>query len=112
MSTPLVLRFSDFEWHGAEQRLTRDGQALELGSRAFDLLGLLASQAGRVVSKETAFEHVWPGRVVEENNLQVQVSTLRRLLGRDAIATVPGRGYRFTWPVAQLTAGAAAPPAP
>ncbi|MBQ0931283.1 ATP-binding protein [Ideonella alba] len=113
MSTPPVLRFSGFEWHGAEQRLTRDGQTLDLGSRAFELLGLLARQTGQVVSKETAFEHVWPGRVVEENNLQVQVSALRRLLGRDAIATVPGRGYRFTWPVTFVAATALPqPPSP
>ncbi|MBQ0958756.1 winged helix-turn-helix domain-containing protein [Ideonella sp. 4Y11] len=112
MSIPLVLRFSGFEWHGAEQRLAREGQPLELGSRAFELLGLLASRAGQVVSKEEAFAHVWPGRVVEENNLQVQVSTLRRLLGRDAIATVPGRGYRFTWSVTTVAAGAPAALAP
>jgi DNA-binding winged helix-turn-helix (wHTH) protein len=41
-------------------------------------------------------ERVWPGLIVEENNLQMQVSALRKLLGQDAIATVAGRGYRFT----------------
>jgi DNA-binding winged helix-turn-helix (wHTH) protein len=42
------------------------------------------------------YDLVWPGRVVEENNLAVQVLALRRLLGTQAVATVPGRGYRFT----------------
>ena len=50
---------------------------------------------------------VWPRLVVEENNLQVQVTTLRKLLGHLAIATIPGRGYRFTLPVADE--GPAAP---
>ena len=49
-------------------------------------------------------ERVWPGLIVEENNLQVQVSALRKLLGQDAIATVAGRGYRFTLEPAQVEA--------
>jgi predicted ATPase len=56
---------------------------------------LLASRE-RVVPKSELMDRVWPGLVVEENNLQVQVSTLRKLLGTGAIATVPGRGYRWT----------------
>jgi DNA-binding winged helix-turn-helix (wHTH) protein len=49
-------------------------------------------------------ERVWPGLIVEENNLQVQVSALRKLLGQDAIATVAGRGYRFTLESAKVEA--------
>ena len=49
-------------------------------------------------------ERVWPGVIVEENNLQVQVSALRKLLGQEAIATVAGRGYRFTLESAQVEA--------
>ena len=48
-----------------------------------------------MVSKGELFDLVWPGLVVEENNLQVQVSALRKMLGPQAIATVPGQGYRF-----------------
>ena len=67
-------------------------------------------RAGELVSKNQLFDLVWPGLVVEENNLQVHISTLRKLLGSERIVTVAGRGYRFTGqvkamePVAPLTA--------
>ena len=68
-----------------------------------------AARRDRVVAKNELLELVWPGLVVEENNLQVQVSSLRKVLGPQAITTVPGRGYRF---VAPLHNGAADGPAP
>ncbi len=73
-----------------------DGQPVRLGARAFDLLLVLIEQRDRVVSKNELLETVWPGLVIEENNLQVHVSSLRKLLGPATIATIPGRGYRFT----------------
>ena len=72
------------------------GCLLSLWARAFDLLLALAERRERVVAKTELLDLVWPGLVVEENNLQVQISTLRKLLGPQAIATIPGRGYRFT----------------
>ena len=66
-----------------------------VGARAFDLLMTLLERRDRVVSKDELLTLVWPGLIVEENNLQVQVSTLRKLLGSKALATIPGRGYRF-----------------
>jgi adenylate cyclase len=71
----------------------------------------LIERRDRVVTKNELLDLVWPGLVVEENNLQVQISALRKLLGQDAIATVAGRGYRFTValelsPAAVLTADA------
>ena len=69
---------------------------MPLGARAFDLLLALASRRDRVVSKAELLDLAWPGLVVEENNLSVQISTLRKALGNDSIATVTGRGYRFT----------------
>ena len=69
---------------------------MALGARAFDVLMCLIEQRDRVVSKEELLQRVWPGRVVEENNLTVHVSTLRKLLGPHAVSTVPGLGYRFT----------------
>lgn len=98
----MTMRFGRFELQPGERRLLADGEPLTLGPRAFDLLVALAERPGQLVSKETLLDLVWAHLVVEENNLQVQVSTLRKLLGSDAIATVPGRGYRFTLPVAQV----------
>jgi len=83
-----------------DQRTLWSGDApVKLGSRAFDMLLALVERRDRVVSKNELMDLVWPRLVVEENNLQVQVVTLRKLLGHPAIATVPGRGYRFTVPV-------------
>jgi predicted ATPase/DNA-binding winged helix-turn-helix (wHTH) protein len=73
-----------------------EGQPMSLGARAFDVLQALIERRERLVTKNELLDLVWPGVVVEENNLQVQISTLRKLLGPLAIATIPGRGYRFT----------------
>jgi len=77
---------------------------VEIGSRALDILGVLVARAGDVVSKDEIVAAVWPGRVVEDSNLTVQISALRRVLDRgrlngSCIQTVPARGYRFVVPV-------------
>ena len=72
-----------------------DGQLAKLGSRAFALLEALIERRDRLVPKQELMDLVWPGLVVEENNLQVHMTTLRKLLGPEAIVTVSGRGYRF-----------------
>src|SRR5215469_14701639 len=79
-----------------------------LGSRALDLLSFLVERRGELVSKDTIMKAVWPGRVVEEANLNVQIAKLRHILdaGREqgsCIQTIPGRGYCFV--------GAVRPPA-
>lgn len=76
-----------------------DGEPTSLGTRAIDLLLALVERHGRVVPKNELLDVVWPGLVVEENNLQVQISSLRKLLGQQAIVTIPGRGYRFAIPL-------------
>lgn len=91
-----LLHFHGFEVHLAERRLVVAGTPSKLGARAYDVLVALVERRDRVVSKNELLEIVWPGLVVEENNLQVHISTLRKLLGPAAISTVPGRGYRFT----------------
>jgi FixJ family two-component response regulator/DNA-binding winged helix-turn-helix (wHTH) protein len=73
-----------------------DGQPLRVGGRAFEILSVLMQAEGRIVSKDELITQVWPDTVVEENNLQVQISSLRKLLGEKAlIQTVPRRGYRL-----------------
>jgi DNA-binding winged helix-turn-helix (wHTH) protein len=88
-------RFGSMEVRPAERQLLINGAPAALGARAFDLLMALIERRERVVNKAELFDAVWPGLVVEENNLQVQVNSLRKLLGPKAIATVPGRGYQF-----------------
>jgi predicted ATPase/DNA-binding winged helix-turn-helix (wHTH) protein len=108
--TPLAdLRFGRFELRPREHRLLADGEPVPLGGRAFDLLLALVQRPGQLVTRNELIEQVWPGRVVEENNLSVQVNALRKALGGDWLVTVPGRGYRFVVPLAP--AGAAAIPA-
>jgi DNA-binding winged helix-turn-helix (wHTH) protein len=90
-----VYSFDRYELRSAERQLLIEGEPAALGARAFDLLLALIERRDRVVTKAELFDAVWPGLVVEENNLQVQVSSLRKLLGPNAIATVAGRGYQF-----------------
>jgi TolB-like protein/DNA-binding winged helix-turn-helix (wHTH) protein len=89
----------DCEVRTDERRVLTGGVPAVLGARAFDLLVCLIERRDRVVSKRELMELVWPGSVVEETNLTVHVSALRKLLGPQALATVPGRGYRFTMQV-------------
>src|SRR5258706_13073291 len=106
------LRFGRFELQPHERRLLVDGSPAVLGARAFDLLLAMVTRPGQLVTKQELLDEVWPGLVVEEANLTVQVSSLRKGLGGDLIATVPGRGYRFTGtPVQDSGDLAPAPPA-
>ena len=74
-----------------------DGSPVAIGGRAFDILDMLAREAGHLVAQEDLLAEVWAGRKVEANNLQVQIRALRRTLGPGAIVTVSGRGYQLTW---------------
>ena len=97
---PLSYRFGEIELRPDERLLLVEGRPAALGARAYDVLTALIERRERVVSKDELLDLVWAGVAVEENNLQMQVSSLRKLLGRHAIATVAGRGYRFTLPSA------------
>ena len=101
-------RAGRFEIHPSLRAVHEDGVPVEVGSRAFDLLVALVESRDRVLSKRELLRMGWPGLVVEENTLQVQISLLRKRLGQHSIATVPSRGYRFVLPVA-IEEG---PPAP
>ncbi|MBK6746334.1 winged helix-turn-helix domain-containing protein [Ottowia sp.] len=106
MSDPLV--FGRFELLLEQRRLLEHGAPVALGARAFDLLAVLVRHRDRVVSKDELLRLVWRDAAVEENNLSVQVSTLRKVLGADALRTVSGQGYRFTLPVSPPSGVAAA----
>ena len=90
------ISFGPFRIDQIGRTLVRGGTQIALGARAFDVLSLLAEAGGEAVAKETLLQRAWCGLTVDENNLQVQISTLRRLLGNGVIATVPGHGYRMT----------------
>ena len=80
------------------RELLADGVPVPVGSRATDVLMALIEACGELVTKDELLRQVWPRTTVEENNLQFQISCLRKALGpdRDFIKTVSGRGYRFT----------------
>ena len=101
-------RFEDFELDARKRLLLKHGTPVSLTSKTFDLLLVLVERHGEVLSRDELFERVWPGQFVEEGNLTVHVSTLRKIFGERSdehrfIVTVPGRGYSF---VAELDEGA------
>lgn len=101
-----ALSFGPFRLVRSQKLLLEGERPLRLGSRAFDILTLLAERAGEVVSKEDLIGHAWPNTVVEENSLRVHIAALRRALGDGHaglryISNVPGRGYCFVAPVSR-----------
>jgi predicted ATPase/DNA-binding winged helix-turn-helix (wHTH) protein len=92
-------RCGAIEIDAAQRQVLIGGAAAKIGARALDVLLALVERRERVVSKRELMDLVWPKLVVEENNLLVHMVALRKLLGAQAIATIPGRGYRFTLPV-------------
>jgi adenylate cyclase len=94
------IKFGPFCLDVARRELSRMGEAVPLGHRAIEVLCALAAAKGALVTKDELLRLVWPGLTVEENNLQVQISALRKALQsgdatQDYVITVPGRGYRF-----------------
>ncbi|WUR12946.1 winged helix-turn-helix domain-containing protein [[Empedobacter] haloabium] len=89
------IQIGSFELWPAARWLRLHGKTIAVTGRAFDVLAVLAARHPDMARKSELMTAVWPGLVVEENNLQVQISLLRKILGRDAIATVPGFGYRL-----------------
>lgn len=95
--TPDEVIFGDCSVARARRRLLRHDRAVDVGDRAFDLLMALIDAQGNVLTKDQLMDRVWPGRIVEENTLEGQISMLRRALGKDrvSIRTIAGRGYQF-----------------
>src|SRR5215475_475875 len=92
------IEFGRYTIEPHRRELLADGRPVKLGGRAFDLLMALIEASGAVVNKDVLLDRVWPGRIVEENRLQNQISALRKAFGADheLIRTVAGRGYQFT----------------
>src|SRR5262252_6495462 len=102
------ISFGRFRLDLRRPELRRDGQPVRIHRRALGILRALAEAKGEIVSKDELMARLWPGRVVEEGNLHVHVSALRKSLdehgeGHNFVVTVPGRGYRLADPTALRT---------
>jgi predicted ATPase/DNA-binding winged helix-turn-helix (wHTH) protein len=109
-----VVAFGPFRLFPANRLLEKAGTPVRLGDRALDILLILIGHAPEVVSKASLLAQVWPDLTVEENNLRVQVTTLRKALGDGEagiryVHSVQGRGYCFVSPVSRSKASARAP---
>jgi len=107
------LRFGEFELAPAARALWRRGEQVKLGSRALDILIVLASRPGQVLSKDELTKLVWRTTFVDETALRVGISAIRKALGTGGdryIATVPGRGYCFVLDVETTKAKPTAEP--
>ncbi len=109
----LFYEFGRFRCEPREQLLLCEGKPVSLTPKCFDILVALVESDGRLVSKEELMTKVWPDSFVEEANLTVNISALRKILGETAegnpyIETVPKRGYRFIAPITQCQPDASA----
>src|SRR5262245_18830034 len=107
METKHFYKFGPFQIDAAERILQQDGRLVHLTGKAFDVLLVLVERSGHIVKRDELIEKVWPDCFVEEGNLTVTISMLRKALeaGEDAdpyIETVPRRGYRFTAEVREM----------
>src|SRR3954471_6821667 len=114
-----AISFGPYRLLAAQRLLLEGDRPVRLGSRAFDILAALVERPGEVVGKEEVIARAWAQTVVEDSNLKIQVSALRRALGDGQggnrfVITVPGRGYNFVAPVRREETShvASAPPAP
>lgn len=108
MNEQQLYRFGAFALRADENVLHRDGKAVPLTPKMFDMLLVLVKNRGQIVEKETLLKEVWPDSFVEEGNITFNIRQLRKALGDDAqspifIETVPRRGYRFIADVEQLS---------
>jgi DNA-binding winged helix-turn-helix (wHTH) protein len=112
--TIYAYRFGPFQLDAAEHRLLRNGVEVCLQLKAFEILCGLVEKAGCLLRKEDLLRQVWPDTVVEENNLNKNISLLRKALGEPAtghsdIETVPRVGYRFVAAVTPVAPHASPP---
>ncbi|WP_173088537.1 winged helix-turn-helix domain-containing protein [Devosia sp. 1635] len=105
-----IVEFGPFRLHVSGRLLQADGVSVNVGSRALDLLIALVEQAGEVLSQRELIARAWPGLVVDEANVRVNIASLRKSLGDGRngaryIVNVPGRGYSFVAPVTRTQLG-------
>lgn len=98
---PSIYKFGEFRLDTANREFLRGGEKIQLSAKAFDLLQILVENNGKLVSKDEIFSRVWKDQIVEESNLTVHISQIRKALGETKnnprfITTVPGYGYRFS----------------
>src|SRR6476660_7474031 len=110
-----AISFGPYRLVAAQRLLLEGDKPVRLGSRAFDILTALVERAGEIVGKEELIARAWPATYVEEANLKIQVSALRRALGDGQgdnryITTVVGRGYNFVAPIRKEEPTRASPP--
>lgn len=102
-----VYEFKGFRLDGPQHRLLHNGQPIPLKAKVFDVLLFLVERRGQLVEKDELMREIWPNTIVEESNITVSVSVLRKILGddragREFIETVPRLGYRFVAEVTQV----------
>ena len=102
-----IYEFKGFRLDGPQRRLLHHGQPVQLKSKIFDLLLFLVEMRGQLIEKDELMKEIWPDTIVEENNITVSMSILRKILGeerlgREFIETVPRRGYRFVAEVKEI----------
>lgn len=102
------ISFAEFELDTVHRRLLRNGEIVSLHAKAFDLLVFLTHHQGRIVTKEEILNAIWENQFVEESNLVVQISNLRKILGETKnsprfLVTIPGKGYKFVADVDENT---------
>lgn len=112
-----IYEFGEYRVDAGKLLLSRSGQPVPLTPKVFDTLLLLVKRSGEVLDKEALLRAVWPDTMVEENNLNQNISTLRRVFGESRgenryIATVPGRGYRFMPEVRTISQWSSGPAQP
>jgi DNA-binding winged helix-turn-helix (wHTH) protein/tetratricopeptide (TPR) repeat protein len=103
-----VYEFKGFRLDGAQRRLLRHGRQVQLKPKIFDLLLFLVEMRGQLVEKDELMREIWPNTIVEENNITVSMSILRKILGEDRVGrqfieTVPQHGYRFVAEVREIS---------
>jgi DNA-binding winged helix-turn-helix (wHTH) protein/TolB-like protein len=99
-----LFEFGEFRLDSREKRLWRNGEAVSIQPKAFDLLAFLITNQGHLISKDEILRAIWEDTVVEEGNLSLNIHALRKLLGENNrfIETVPRRGYRWTGEVKEI----------